>query len=93
MKRHRAALVCIDGLIDDLECLATAYPGIKAFRKGVDEFHTYVGRNVHTIPNYAERHRYGSGSRRPSSSPPSTRSSESASRNASRCAGQSLART
>ena len=56
---HRAALVCIDGLIDDLECLATTYPGIKAFRKGVDEFHTYVRRNVHTIPNYAERHRYG----------------------------------
>ena len=35
------------------------YPGIKAFRKGVDEFHTYVRRNAHTIPNYAERHRYG----------------------------------
>ena len=29
------------------------------FRKGVDEFHTYVTCNAHTIPNYAERHRYG----------------------------------
>ena len=34
-------------------------PGIKAFRKGVDEFHTYVTCNAHTIANYAERHRYG----------------------------------
>ena len=56
---HRAALVCTGGLIDDLEDLATTYPGIKALRKGVDEFHTYVTCNAHTIANYAERHRYG----------------------------------
>ena len=59
---HREALACIDGLandLDDLEDLPTTYPGIKAFRKGVDEFCTYVRRNAHTIPNYAERHRYG----------------------------------
>ena len=59
---HREALACIDGLandLDDLEDVPTTYPGIKAFRKGVDEFHTYVRRNAHTIPNYAERHRYG----------------------------------
>ena len=43
---------------DDLEDVPTTYPGIKAFRRSVDEFHTYVRRNVHTIPNYAERHRY-----------------------------------
>ena len=46
-------------LVDDLEELATTYPGIKAFRKGVDEFRTYVRRNADTIPNYAERYRYG----------------------------------
>ena len=56
---HRAALACIGGLSDDLEDLATTYPGIKAFRRGVDEFLTYVRSNAHTIPNYAERHRYG----------------------------------
>ena len=39
---HRDALPCIDGLLDDLEELATTYPGIKAFRKGVDEFRTYA---------------------------------------------------
>ena len=55
---RREALACIDGLandLDDLEDLPTTYPGIKAFRKGVDEFRTYVRRNAHTIPNYAER--------------------------------------
>ena len=56
---HRDALPCIDGLVDDLEELATTYPSIKAFRKGVDEFRTYVRRNAGTIANYAERHRYG----------------------------------
>ena len=52
----------MDGLandLDDLEDLPTTYPGIKAFHKSVDELHTYVRRNAHTIPNYAERHRYG----------------------------------
>ena len=61
---HRDALPCIDGLLidgllDDLEELTTTYPGIKAFRKGVDEFRTYIRRNADTIPNYAERYRYG----------------------------------
>ena len=56
---HRAALRCIAGLSIDLECLDTTYPRIKAFRKGVDEFHTYIANNAHTIANYAERHRYG----------------------------------
>ena len=59
---HREALTCIDGLandLDDLKDLPTTYLGIKAFRKGVDELRTYVRRNAHTIPNYAERHRYG----------------------------------
>ena len=67
---HRDALPCIDRLVDDLEELATTYPGIKAFRKGVEEFRTYVRRNADTIPNYAERYRYGERSRRPSPSPP-----------------------
>ena len=56
---HRAALACTGGFIDNVADLATTYPGIKAFRKGVDEFHTYVRCNAHTIANYAERHRYG----------------------------------
>ena len=59
---HRDALTCIEGLandLDDREGLPTTYPGIKAFRKGVDEFRTYVRRNAHTIASYAERHRYG----------------------------------
>ena len=59
---HREALACIDGLandLDDLEDVPTTYPGIKVFRKSVDEFRTYVRRNAHTIANYAERHRYG----------------------------------
>ena len=59
---HREALTCIDGLVcdlDDLQDLPTTYPGIKAFCKGVDDLRTYVWRNAHTIPNYAERHRYG----------------------------------
>ena len=43
----------------DLACLATTYPSIQAFRKSVEEFHAYVRCNAHTIPNYAERHRYG----------------------------------
>ncbi len=55
----RAALPCIDDLVMDLECIETRYPNIKAFRKGVYEFQTYVANNAHTIPNYAERHRYG----------------------------------
>ena len=43
----------------DLECIETGYPNIDAFRKGVCEFQTYIANNAHTVPNYAERHRYG----------------------------------
>ena len=32
---------------------------IKAFRKGVWEFQTYIANDAHAIPHYAERHRYG----------------------------------
>ena len=56
---HRAALAYIGGLVEDLGDLVTTYPGIKALRKSVDEFHTYVRCNAPTIANYAERHRYG----------------------------------
>ena len=55
----RAALPCIDDLAMDLECIETRYSNINAFRKGVYEFQTYIANNAHTIPNYAERHRYG----------------------------------
>ena len=53
------ALICARDLEDDLDEIETDYPGMKAFRKGAAEFHTYITRNAHTIPNYAERHRYG----------------------------------
>ena len=55
----RAALPCIDDLAMDLGCIETGYPNIDAFRKGVCEFQTYIANNAHTVPNYAERHRYG----------------------------------
>ena len=55
----RAALPCIDDLAMDLECIETGYPNIDAFRKGVCEFQTCIANNAHTVPNYAERHRYG----------------------------------
>ena len=55
----RAVLPCIDDLVANLECIETRYPNIKAFQKGAREFQTYVANNAHTIPNYAERHRYG----------------------------------
>ena len=59
---HREALACIDGLandLDDLEDLPTTYPGIKAFRKGVDEFRTYVtgARRCHTASRQPARSR------------------------------------
>ena len=93
---HREALACLDGLandLDDLEDLPTTYPGIKAFQRSVDELRTYVRRNAHTIANYASDIAMASGSRRPSPNPPSMRWSQSASRNASRCAGQDAERT
>ena len=86
----------MDGLandLDDLEDVPTTYPGIKALRRGVDEMSIYVRRNAHTIPNYAERHRYGERVATAFGSLPSMRSSESASRNANRCAGQGAVRT
>ncbi len=55
----RAVHSCIDELFMDLECIETRYQNINAFRKGVCEFQTCVAYNAHTIPNYAERHRYG----------------------------------
>ena len=55
----RAALLCIDDLAMDLEGIETRYSNIKAFRKGVCEFQIYITNNARTIPNYAERHRYG----------------------------------
>ena len=53
------ALICARDLEDDLDEIETGYAGMKAFRKNAAEFHTYITRNAHTIPNYAERHRYG----------------------------------
>ena len=55
----RMALPCIDDLRCDLDELTSDYPHIRAFRKGVGQLHTYIINNAHTIPNYAERHRYG----------------------------------
>ena len=55
----RDALICAQDLDSDLFGIETDYSGIKAFRKCAAEFQTYITRNAHTIPNYAERHRYG----------------------------------
>ena len=55
----RAALPCVDDLAMDLECIETRYSNLNAFRNGVYEFQTYITNNAHTMPNYAERHRYG----------------------------------
>ena len=55
----RSAISCIDDLVADPECIETRYPNIKAFRKGDCELQTYIANDSHTIPNYAERHRYG----------------------------------
>jgi hypothetical protein len=56
---HRKALPCIEVLADDLDVLESDYASMKAFRKAAAEFYTYIRNNAHTIPNYAERHRYG----------------------------------
>jgi hypothetical protein len=55
----REALICARDLEEDLDEIETDYSGMKAFRKNAAEFHIYITRNAHTIPNYAERHRYG----------------------------------
>jgi hypothetical protein len=55
----REALICARDLEEDLDEIETDYSGMKAFRKNAAEFHVYITRNAHTIPNYAERHRYG----------------------------------
>ena len=55
----REALIWIDWLVDDVHGVETGYPSIKAIRKNVDDFQTYITNNAATIPNYAERHRYG----------------------------------
>lgn len=56
---HRAAMPCIDDLVTDLAWLETDYQNIKAFRKSLDEFHTYVVNNTRTIPDHAERRHDG----------------------------------
>ena len=46
-------------LVDDLEALESAYPGLKRFARLAGEFHTYIDNNAGTIPNHGERWRYG----------------------------------
>jgi len=55
----REAKLRLEWLVDDLDLLESDYPGLKAFRKTAGEFQTYIINNAGTIPNYAERHRYG----------------------------------
>ena len=55
----REAQFRLEWLVDDLDLLESDYPGLKAFRKAAAELQTYVANNAGTIPNYAERHRYG----------------------------------
>ncbi len=56
---HRAAVPRIDDLVTDLDWFETDCQSIKAFRKSLDEFRTYVVNNTRTIPDYAERHHDG----------------------------------
>jgi len=55
----REALFWIELLVDDLDIIDSDYPSLKAFRRAADDFQTYMTNNAATIPNYAERHRYG----------------------------------
>ena len=55
----REALLRSRWLVDDLEALESAYPGLKRFARLAGEFHTYIDNNAGTIPNYGERWRYG----------------------------------
>ena len=55
----REALIRSHDLQDDLDEIETGYLSMKTFKKNAAEFQTYITRNAHTIPNYAERHRYG----------------------------------
>jgi len=55
----REAKFRLEWLVDDLDLLESDYPGLKAFRKTAGEFQIYITNNAGTIPNYAERHRYG----------------------------------
>jgi hypothetical protein len=55
----RKALLRSRWLVDDLEALESAYPGLKRFARLAGEFHTYIDNNAGTIPNYGERWRYG----------------------------------
>ena len=55
----REAKFRLEWLVDDLDLLESDYPGLKAFRKTAGEFQIYINNNAGTIPNYAERHRYG----------------------------------
>ena len=54
----REALIWIDSLVD-VHGVETGYASIKAFRKNVDDFRTYITNKATTIPNYAEWQRYG----------------------------------
>jgi hypothetical protein len=51
--------VIIEDLAADLDDVETNYASIKALRKAATEFQTYIENNASTIPNYAERRRYG----------------------------------
>ncbi len=51
--------IVIDDLAADLDEVETSYASIKSLRKAANEFQTYIENNASTIPNYAERRRYG----------------------------------
>lgn len=51
--------IIIEDLAADLDGVETDYASIKALRKAANEFQTYIENNASTIPNYAERRRYG----------------------------------
>ncbi|MEV0585326.1 ISKra4 family transposase [Nonomuraea sp. NPDC050310] len=55
------ALHLLNNLVEDYELLCAGEPDDKrcAFYTRLAEFHTYIDRNQHEIPNYGERHRNG----------------------------------
>ena len=94
---HREALACIDGLandLDDLEDVPTTYPGIKAFRKGVRRIsHLRQAQRPHHPELCRATSLWRAGFDGLRGVHRQCGPSESASPNASRCAGQSAVRT